>query len=76
MRLRDARSEFRRLFANLLVKCGAYKVTRNPEYPADGDEEERGVREEDFVVEFDGLVALFYRFEDSKCDLKNAVLYT
>ena len=58
VRLRDARSEFCRLFADLLVKCGAYKVTCNREYTADGDEEERGVGEEDFVVEFDGLGVL------------------
>ena len=57
-RLRDARSEFRRLFADLLVKCGAYKITCNREYPADGDEEERGIGEEDFVVEFYGLGVL------------------
>ena len=74
--LRDARSKFCRFLANLLVKRVANKIARNREYPADGDEEERGVREEDFVVEFDGLEVLFYRFENSKCDVKNAIQYT
>lgn len=58
--LRDASSEFRRLFVYLPIKRGAYKITRNGEYPADGDEEERRVGEEDFVVEFDGLGVLSF----------------
>ncbi|MDE0042599.1 MAG: hypothetical protein OXT74_11235 [Candidatus Poribacteria bacterium] len=58
VRLRDAGSEFCCLFADLLVKCDAYKVTCNGEYTADGDEEERGIGEEDFVVEFYGLGVL------------------
>ena len=69
------RSEFRCFLANLTIKCIANKIARNREYPADGDEEERGVGEEDFVVEFDGLEVLFYRIENSKCDVKNAVQY-
>jgi hypothetical protein len=58
VRLRDTSSEFCRFLANLRVKRGAYKITRNGEYPADGDEEERRVGEEDFVVEFYGLIVL------------------
>ena len=60
VRLRDTSSEFCRFLANLPVKRGAYKITRNREYPADGDEEERRVGEEDFVVEFDGLGVLSF----------------
>ena len=63
VRLRDSRSEFCRFFANLLIKRVANKMSRNREYTADGDEEERGVREKNFVVEFDGLVVLPCRFE-------------
>ena len=58
--LRDARSEFRCFLANLLVKRVANKIARNREYPADGDEEERGVGEEDLVVEFYGLGVLSF----------------
>lgn len=75
VRLRDARSEFCCFLANLLVKRVANKIARNRENSADGDEEERGVGEEDLVVEFDGLGVLFYRFENSKCDVKNAIQY-
>ena len=57
-RFRDSSSEVDRFLAYLLVKRGAYKITRNPEDTADGDEEKRGVGEEDFVVEFDGLRVL------------------
>ena len=57
-RFRNSSSEVDRFLAYLLVKRGAYKITRNPEYPADGDEEKRGVGEEDFVVKFDGLRVL------------------
>ena len=63
--LRDARSKFCRFLANLFIKRIANKIARNREYSADGDEEERGVGEEDLVVEFDGLEVLFYRFENS-----------
>lgn len=63
VRLRDARPEFRCFLANLLIKRVANKISRNREYTADGDEEERGVREKDFVVEFDGREVLYYRFE-------------
>lgn len=59
VRLRDARSEFCRFLANLLIKRVANKIARNREYPADGDEEERGVGEEDFVMKFDSLGILF-----------------
>ncbi len=58
VRLRDARSEFCCFLANLFIKRIANKIAGNREYSADGDEEERGVGEEDFVVEFDGLEAL------------------
>ena len=58
--LRDARSKFCRFLANLLVKRVANKIARNRENSADGDEEERGVGEEDFVVEFDGLEVLSF----------------
>ena len=75
VRLRDARSEFCCFLANLLVKRVANKIARNREYPADGDKEERGVGEEDLVMEFYGLEVLFYRIENSKCDVKNAVQY-
>ena len=44
VRLRDARSEFCRFLANLLIKRVANKISRNREYTADGDKEERGVR--------------------------------
>ena len=44
VRLRDARSKFRRFLANLFIKRVARKIARNREYTADGDEEERGVR--------------------------------
>ena len=57
-RLRDARSEFCRFLANLLIKRVANKISRNREYTADDDEEERGIGEEDFVVEFDGPTIL------------------
>ena len=60
-RFRDSSSEVDRFLAYLLVKRGAYKITRNPEDTADGDEEKRGVGEEDFVVEFDGLTVLCSR---------------
>ena len=58
VRLRDARSEFCCFLANLPIKRVANKIARNRENSADGDEEERGVGEEDFVVEFDGLEVL------------------
>ena len=58
VRLRDARSEFCRFLANLLIKRVANKISRNREYTADGDEEERGVGEKNFVVEFYGLGVL------------------
>ena len=71
VRLRDARSKFCRFLANLTIKRVANKIARNREYSADGDEEERGVGEEDFVVEFDGLEVLIYRFETLRACLES-----
>ena len=71
VRLRDARSEFCRFLANLLIKRVANKIICNREYTADGDEEERGVREKDFVVEFNGLKVLLCRFEILSACLKS-----
>ena len=62
VRLRDACPEFCRFLANLLIKRVANKIARNREYTADGDKEERGIGEEDFVMEFDGLVVLHFVF--------------
>ncbi len=70
VRFRDARSEFCCFLANLPIKRVANKIARNREYSADGDEEERGVGEKDFVMEFYGLGVLFYRFGNFKSDLK------